>query len=96
MEKTLIDLNQFRQERISFNQPKIVGYFSLDNKRNYRNDTSQLRYYSYPQNTVNFDLKKGFETYVKKTSVENDFNNILRFIVTNFSKVRDPEKKNSL
>lgn len=96
MEKPLIDLTHFKQERISFNFPKIVGYFSLDGKRNYLNDASQMKYFSYPQNTVNFDLKIGFDTFVKKTPVENDFNNILRFILKNFPKVRDPEGDKSL
>ena len=57
----------------SFQLPRCVGYFSLDEQRQYHGDTSQLRYLKLPgqeknqsQWKVRYDLRKGLKHVIDK------------------------------
>ena len=72
-----------------FRQPKEIGFLSLDIKRQFRNDRSQLRYYVRPCNmkNVNYDLKVGYKDMIRKDDNTKEYiNDILRWINLNSEK----------
>lgn len=76
----------------TFAKPKIIGYFSLDNKRSYSEDATQLSYY-YPvsklNNKIHFDLHHGIENVQRKPRDRNEgIDHILRWIKSNSDKIR--------
>ncbi|XP_077474803.1 decapping and exoribonuclease protein-like [Stigmatopora argus] len=75
----------YQGETPSHNPPKEVGFFSLDSKRRFLNDSSQMRYYAEPDEHPNFDLRDGYpERYIKwDDSVDEKLDHILRWILAN-------------
>jgi len=68
------DIYRFDGNFPVFQLPKLIGSFSLDNRRKYHNDNSELRYISLPGNgtettwKVHFDLTAGVENAIEKDS----------------------------
>ena len=68
------DIYRFDGNFPVFQLPKLIGSFSLDNRRKYHNDNSELRYISLPGNgtettwKVHFDLTVGVENAIEKDS----------------------------
>lgn len=83
----------------SYAVPKIVGYYSLDKKRNFHPDLSQLRYFVRAGRNVNFNLNHGFEHFVDKApNFERDekVDHILKFIETHFERLASPDEEKVL
>lgn len=64
-----------------FSRPEIVGFFSVDEDRNYQDSIRNLKYLNIPKR-INFNLNKGDETYQDKPeSAENEqLKHLLNFI----------------
>uniref|UniRef100_A0A2C9JG92 Decapping nuclease n=2 Tax=Biomphalaria glabrata TaxID=6526 RepID=A0A2C9JG92_BIOGL len=81
-----------------FKEPKEIGSFSIDEKRQFQNDRRQLRIYSPPSNMKNchFDLRLGYSSMIKKDeSIYNYLNNLLSWIMSNKQTVSNlPSKTN--
>lgn len=92
-----LDVNYvlFNEEKGTFAFPKLVGYFSLDGNRSFKSDLSGMRYLKYTHNNkIDFDLNKGFSTFVNKNPfVERGekITHLLEFIVKNYDKLRQCE-----
>lgn len=72
-----------------FRQPVEIGSFSLDINRKFENTRQQLKYYVNPRDpgNVNFDLRKGYDTMVRKDESNKEYiNDILRWIMKNEEK----------
>lgn len=74
-------------------KPEVAGYYSLNSKREYLPDLSQLKYLQLPRNNrINFNLNDGMENVIRKpdsASGEN-INNLLKWILVNHSKIQAP------
>ena len=71
---------------VNFRQPLKVGEFSIDSDRRFHNDASAKKFYAFRGDpaSVSFDLKKGYETFVKRDENEKEFVDfVLRWIVEN-------------
>lgn len=72
-----------------FREPAEFGHFSLDGKRDFHNNASQLRYYVPPMNTHNlsFDLRKGYDTCIlKDEEIQERLTHLLTWIKKNRQK----------
>ncbi|XP_062585389.1 decapping and exoribonuclease protein-like [Saccostrea cucullata] len=82
-----------------FRQPTEIGCLSLDIKRNFHNDRSQLKCYVEPRDieSVNFDLRKGYDNFIEKDEHSEEYiNDILKWICCNRQKfLLEDEKKKS-
>jgi hypothetical protein len=81
-----------------FRQPSEIGHLSLDIRRNFYNDRSQLKHYIRPRdvNNVRFDLTKGYHNFIQKDENSEEYiNDILRWICCNREKflLEDEKKK---
>lgn len=76
---------------VTFSFPKIVGYYSLNGKREFAGNLSSLKYLKLSQN-VNFDLNYGIQNYIKAPMEpkEEKLMHMLRFMVDNFPNICDP------
>lgn len=81
-----------------FTKPTIVGYFSLDENRSYRNTLDNLKYLCrdvFAQNNglVDFDLNIEYKNYVHKpVSAQNErIDHLLEFIQKNYENLKDLE-----
>ena len=69
-----------------FRQPKEIGAFSHDEKRQFQHNRNQLKYYRPPENCENtsFDLSIGYKTFIKRDdSIKENLDNLLRWILLN-------------
>ncbi|XP_045212577.2 decapping and exoribonuclease protein-like isoform X2 [Mercenaria mercenaria] len=84
----------FDMEHPSF-KPEETGSFSLDIDRKYENTTKQLKYYvKPPENSVHFDLRKGYSTMIRKDeSTPNYITDILGWITDNKEKLVEEDMK---
>ncbi|CAK9805723.1 Decapping and exoribonuclease protein [Anthophora quadrimaculata] len=77
---------------------EIVGGYSVDGNRRYRNDLSQLKYYKGPQRNRNIriDLNKDKYTRIQKstTSLQLDF--VLKWILENLDRLKVDDSQNSV
>ncbi|XP_037046888.1 decapping nuclease DXO homolog [Bradysia coprophila] len=74
-----------------FNQPQMIGYFSVNEYREFVPDASQLRYLKMPQSqNVRLDLNDGLKEFrPKPESVKREkMDFLLRFIVNNLNRLR--------
>lgn len=63
-----------------YRQPNEVGCFSLDDKRSFHDDKRQLRLFT-PPHSINFDLRAGYENFVKRDEEEKEgLEHLLRWI----------------
>lgn len=72
-----------------FRQPNEIGSFSLDINRKFEDSRNQLKYFIKPQdfNRVQFDLRKGYSTMVRKDETEKEYiDSILKWINKNKKK----------
>ncbi|XP_069672153.1 decapping and exoribonuclease protein-like isoform X2 [Periplaneta americana] len=69
----------------SYNKPLAVGYFSLDSKRNYRDDLRQLKYIHMPNYfNVHFKLDHGRKNAIKKDEhLDEKLDHILKWLIQN-------------
>lgn len=67
-------------------QPNIIGEFSMDGKREFQADRSQLQLLNRPQDSVSFDLNKGLNTRISKSWESEGLDTMLRWILNNRSK----------
>ena len=68
-------------------KPIEVGHFSLDGKRSYHDDDSQLRYYVPPvSKRFRFNLREGYNTYIEK---DDDVKERLTHLLMWITKHRD-------
>lgn len=79
------------QQFPSITQPKIVGSFSLNEKRQYLPDTRNCQYvYKYYQSErVHYDLNDGLENVIRKpeSSTDEKITHLLEFILHNKQKL---------
>lgn len=75
----------------SFSVPRIIGSFSLDGNRAYVPDTRNCKYIRKSYMGLQFDLNKGYENVIHKSSqCDNEkLDHILRFIVENMPKLEN-------
>lgn len=76
---------------LNFSVPKMIGYFSVNELREFVPDASQLRYLKMPRTSnVQFDLNNGIENFrPKPESVKQErMDFLLSFIVKNVEKVK--------
>lgn len=75
----------------NISQPKIVGSFSLDEKRQYLPDTRNCKYVykHYQSDRIEFNLNDGINNVVRKpeSCVDEKLTHILQFIVRNKQKL---------
>lgn len=75
----------------SISQPKIIGSFSLNEKRKYLPDTRNCKYVykHYDSERVNYDLNEGIENVIRKPESGSDekLTHLLEFIVRNKQKL---------
>lgn len=75
-------------------KPEIIGYYSVDGKRNYLPDSSQLLYYNRPStDDVFMDLNEGIDVAIRRTvNVENErIGHLLEWIKSNHFKIKSLE-----
>ena len=79
----------YEREFPVYKQPVEVGFFSLDLKRNFFNDSRQLRYYVDPGRNPQLNLRDGYrDRYVKRNDgVKEKLDHILRWILENRAKL---------
>lgn len=84
----------------TFTKPKIVGYFSVDERRNYHDTLDNLKYlyrdaFSTKDGSVDFDLNREYKNYVPKpASAQNErIDHLLEFIRKNYDSIKDIEGK---
>ena len=78
-----------------FKKPQEIGHFSLKVDKSFANDASRLRYYLPPKyrDGLNFDLRKGYEIFVKRNEeIKDRLNNLLKWILSNKKVFLRPEK----
>lgn len=83
--------SKFNQSKTSESEPKMIGYFSVNEYREFVPDASQLRYLKMPSTLdVEFDLNIGIEQFrPKPESVKQEkMDFLLRFIVNNVDKLK--------
>ncbi|CAK9831154.1 Decapping and exoribonuclease protein [Anthophora retusa] len=77
---------------------EIVGGYSVDGRRQYRNDLSQLKYYRGPQHSrkIYMDLNKDKYTRIEKLpeSLKLDF--VLKWILENLDRLKVDDSQNSV
>ena len=82
-----------------FRKPTEIGCLSLDIKRNFYNDRSQLKHYISPKDIYNvkFDLTKGYHNFIEKDENSEEYiNDILKWISCNREKfLLEDEKRKS-
>ncbi len=74
-----------------FDQPKMIGYFSVNEYREFVPDASQLRYLKMPRTqNVEYDLNAGIKEFrPKPESVKREkMDFLLRFIVNNIERLK--------
>lgn len=77
----------------SISKPEIVGYFSVDENRQFIADLSQCKFIAPadPNQRVNFDLNHGYENVVRKNENCNEkLDHLLQFINQNIPILRNP------
>lgn len=75
----------------NYDIPLEIGCFSIDAESRYRNDGSQMKYLSMPDNPddLYMDLNEGFREYIHVfEDTDNTFSAILRWILSHQSKIR--------
>lgn len=67
-----------------FEKPRLEGFFSVDEHRNYQDSLTNLKYLKIPAK-VKFDLNKGDDIYVVKpaSADEEKLNHLLEFLIVN-------------
>lgn len=81
---------------VTFEYPKVVGYFSLNKQREYSPNLSSLKYLKcYPTDRVFMNLNVGIEEYVKPGFNPKDerLMHLLQFIIEHFGALRLHEYK---
>ncbi|CAH1643462.1 unnamed protein product [Spodoptera littoralis] len=67
------DKNQRTQRNLHMGYPYIIGYMSVDVRREYHHNLSQLKYLtSIPKGMICYNLNHNIENAVKRTTDEND------------------------
>lgn len=57
----------------SFSCPSIIGFYCIDEKRQFLPSSKNLKYLLRPNPTAKLNLNSGFETYIPKTeTIENE------------------------
>lgn len=73
----------------NFSEPREVGQFSLDasedGERNVYNDSRKLKFYiPKDDKKVNFDLRRGYEKFIRKDDdIKERLDNLLRWVLMN-------------
>lgn len=81
----------YRCNSLAVDQPKMMGYFSVNEYREFVPDASQLRYLKMPSTpNVHFDLNIGIEDFrPKPESVKREkMDFLLHFIINNIDKLK--------
>lgn len=76
---------------LKFDEPKMIGYFSVNEYREFVSDASQLRYLKMPSTqNLQLDLNNGIKDFrPKPESVKQErMDFLLRFIVNNIEKLK--------
>lgn len=71
--------------------PKILGCFSVDAERNYKQDLSALRYFACPPKRASFDLNVNFRHFVEKgrdQAKEEKLRHLLQFLARNMDRLK--------
>jgi len=91
-------IGQYNGKLPFYRQPVEFGQFSLDGKRTFMKDNSQLRYYVTPkQLELNFDLRKGYDTAViKDDEVKERLTHLLTWVKHNKKKFQLNDEKPSI
>jgi hypothetical protein len=79
-------VSRYQQKFPYFRQPKEVGYFSHDSNRQFKHSNEQLKFYVPPSNPkrVQFDLKQGYDTFIKKDdTLKENLDDLLRWTLAN-------------
>lgn len=72
-----------------FRQPKEIAGFSLDHKRKFHHDRSQLRLFAPPANPEDaaFDLRAGYNIFARRDEMKKDcLDDLLRCVLLNSEK----------
>lgn len=86
-------VQQWNESFPKITKPEVVGYFSLNGKREYLPDLSQLKYLHLPQgNRINFNLNDGMEKVIRRqeSASNENINNLLKWILVSHSKIQAP------
>lgn len=77
---------------------EIVGGYSVDGYRQYRNDLSQLKYYRGPQHNRNvyIDLNKLKDTRIQKSPESFRLDFVLKWILENLDRLKVDDSQNSV
>ena len=81
-----------------YREPSEIGCFSLDSKRQFHHNNSQLRYCVLPDNLdrVQFDLNQGYAECIKRDETVKDYiDDMLRWISHNKHKFLLAQTKDS-
>jgi RAT1-interacting protein len=87
MELSPYNIGEYNNPFPKFSQPDIVGAFSVDSCRNYRDDMKNIKYLKIPKtNKINFNLNEGDEKYVEKLARAKDekLDHLIKFIMGNY------------
>lgn len=90
--KQLKSPRKFNNQDNNLNEPKMIGYFSVNEHREFMPDASQLRYLKLPKDykngvNLNLDVKNGHRWKPESVKREKmDF--LLRFIVNNIEELK--------
>lgn len=88
---TTINPKRPNKQYVQFDQPKMIGYFSVDASRNFVPDASQLRYLKMPcTRNLRLDLNDGIKDFcLKPDSVKQEkMDFLLHFIANNIQKLK--------
>lgn len=83
--------NKRQYTSLIFDEPKMIGYFSVNEYREFVSDASQLRYLKMPSaQNLRLDLNNGIKDFrPKPESVKQEkMDFLLRFIVNNIEKLK--------
>lgn len=75
-------------------KPKIIGYFSINEKREFVPNHSSLQYLKLPSRSkpLNFDLNIGFENVIPKPNVDEKIDVLLKYILHSLP-LKQPQNK---
>lgn len=68
---SVLPVHKFDRECPYFRQPRELGFFSLDEKRQFLDNNCKLRLYDPPE-IVNFDLSIGYKDFIRRDEEKKD------------------------
>lgn len=76
-------------------KPKIIGYFSINDDREYQADHSRLQYLKCPSKKKDLDLNlnSGFESVIPKPECDEKINFLLKYILNNINTLKTKESE---